>query len=110
VAALFPEDPPRFLARTPYVYCDIGTIRAELTLAEFSSVSIETVPKRSSADTAYDAVIGLCQGSPLRSEIEARNPSGLDAATAAAADAVVSRFGPGPVSAKMQAHVITAAI
>jgi len=109
VAALFPTDPPRFLARTPYVYHDLDTIRRELAEAGFSSVDAETLRFYSRATSARDAVIGLCQGSPLRNEIEARDPEGLGAATAAAASAVAARFGHGPISAQMQAHVITAA-
>lgn len=110
VAALFPEDPPRFLARTPYAYYDIGTIRGELADAGFLSIEAETVQQFSRAPSPRDAVIGLCEGSPLRNEIEARDPDRLSAATDAAASAVAARFGRGPISAKMQAHVITAAI
>ena len=108
MVALFPEDPPRFLARTPYAYCDIGIIREELTEAGFSSTMAETLRQISCAASARDAVIGLCQGTPLRSEIEARNPERLSATTDAAASAVADRFGNGVVQAKMQAHVITA--
>ena len=110
VAALFPEDPPRFLERTPYAYYDIGTIRSELAEAGFSSVAGETVRQFSRAQSAREAVIGLCEGSPLRNEIEARDPTGLAAATDTAASAVAARFGPGPITAKMQAHVITSGI
>lgn len=109
VAALFPDDPPRFLARTPYTYHDIKVIRGDLAAAGFSSVDAETVQRRSRAPSARDAVIGLCQGSPMRNEIEARDPNGLDAATDAAAIAVAARFGHGPIDAQMQAHVITSA-
>ena len=105
VAALFSEDPPRFLDRTPYAYYNIATIRNEL-----ASVAGETVRQFSRAQSAREAVIGLCEGSPLRNEIEARDPTRLAAATDTAASAVAARFGPGPITAKMQAHVITAAI
>lgn len=108
VAVCFPDDPPGFLARTPHGYHAVDTIRGELTTAGFSSVEIETVRRSSRAASPRDAVIGLCQGSPLRNEIEARDPDRLDAATDAAAIAVAARFGPGPISAQMQAHVITA--
>jgi len=109
VTALFPEDPPRFLARTPYAYYDIEIIRKELAEAGFSSTTAETLRQISCAGSAREAVIGLCQGSPLRSEIEARDPDRLGAATDAAARAVAARFGNGVVRARMQAHVITAA-
>jgi hypothetical protein len=109
VAALFPHDAPRFLARTPYAYRDIDLIRRELAAAGFSSVKAETAQRRSRAPSARDAVVGMCQGSPLRNEIEARDPHGLETATNAAARAVAVRFGHGPIDAQMQAHVITAA-
>jgi ubiquinone/menaquinone biosynthesis C-methylase UbiE len=110
MTALFPKDRPCFLARTPHGYSDIGAVRRELAEAGFSSVEVETVPQTSRADSPRHAVIGLCQGTPLRNEIEVRDPGGLEAATEAAARAVAARFGAGPISAKMQAHVITAAI
>jgi ubiquinone/menaquinone biosynthesis C-methylase UbiE len=108
VAQLFPEDPPGFLARTPYAYYDIGRIRSELADAGFSSIAAETLQQSSVAGAARDAVIGLCQGTPMRSEIEARGPDRLGAATDAAASAVATRFGNGAIRANMQAHVITA--
>jgi hypothetical protein len=64
---------------------------------------------RGRAASARDPAIGFCQGSPLRSEIEARDKSRLDEATDAAAAAVAKRLGPGPIDGKLQAHVIEAA-
>jgi hypothetical protein len=46
-APVFPQDPPRFLARTPHGYCDRDRIREELNTAGFGAVSIETVDARS---------------------------------------------------------------
>jgi len=42
VAAVFPHDPPRFLARTPHGYHDIALIREELNRAGFADIEIET--------------------------------------------------------------------
>jgi hypothetical protein len=50
--------------------------------------------------------MAYCQGTPLRNEIEARDPSGLGAATDVAAEAIAQRFGRGAVDAKIQAHVV----
>jgi ubiquinone/menaquinone biosynthesis C-methylase UbiE len=108
VAALFPADPPRFLARTPHGYHDVRVIRDELEQAGFARVEIETVEKRGRSPSPRDPAIGFCQGSPLRSEIEARDAGRLQEATAAAADALAARFGAGPIEGKIQAHVITA--
>jgi ubiquinone/menaquinone biosynthesis C-methylase UbiE len=109
VAAMFPHDPPRFLARTPHGYHDIAMIREELRRAGFSSIEIETREEVSRAPSAREAATAYCQGTPLRNEIEARNASLLQAATDRAAQAIVSRHGEGPVSGKIQAHVIMAA-
>jgi ubiquinone/menaquinone biosynthesis C-methylase UbiE len=108
LAELFPQDPPRFLARTPHGYHEVALIRSELQQAGFSVVTIETRTDQSRAPTPWDAVVGYCQGSPLRAEIEARSPGGLEAVTDHAAKAVAARHGDGAISAKLQAHVIEA--
>jgi len=107
-AAVFPDDPPRFLARTPYGYYDTDVIESDLRGAGFSNVMVETVELRSRAASHRDPAVGLCQGTPLRGEIEALAADRLDEVTDAAANALSSRFGRGPVDGKMQAHVVTA--
>jgi SAM-dependent methyltransferase len=108
VATWFPSDPPRFLPRTPYGYCEHARIAQDLAGGGFTATpQIETVARRSKAGSALDPAIGFCQGSPLRGEIEARDPAGLEAATKAAGAEVARRFGQGPVEAKMQAHIVT---
>jgi ubiquinone/menaquinone biosynthesis C-methylase UbiE len=107
LAELFPQDPPRFLARTPHGYHDLAKIRQELGESGFSDIRIETRPDQSRALSPRHAVIGFCQGSPLRAEIEARGD--LAAATDHAARSVAARHGEGEISAKIQAHVIEAA-
>jgi NADP-dependent 3-hydroxy acid dehydrogenase YdfG len=49
-----------------------------------------------------------CQGTLLRSEIEARDASLLQLATDRATEAIARRHGEGPVAGKIQAHVIVA--
>jgi SAM-dependent methyltransferase len=110
MARLFPNDPPGLLARTPYGYFDTDLIRDELTQAGFEKIAIETVNRQSAAPSARDLATGFCQGSPLRNEIEARDPDRLGEATDAATKALLSRFGAGPIVGKMRAHVITAAV
>jgi ubiquinone/menaquinone biosynthesis C-methylase UbiE len=100
MVALFPKDPPLFFPRTPHGYHSLDAIRGELTEAGFSSILAETVQKISRAASARDAVTGFCQGTPLRNEIETRDPGGLGAATDAAADAVAARFGQGQSAQK----------
>lgn len=108
VASLFPQDPPGFLARTPYAYSDPAVIGRDLAAGGFGSPVIERVPARSRAPSAMDPALGFTQGTPLRSEIEARDPARLQDATDAAAAAIARRFGAGPVDAKIQAVVVTA--
>jgi ubiquinone/menaquinone biosynthesis C-methylase UbiE len=106
VAALFPADPPQFLARTPHGHHDVAILRDTLAQAGFTRIEVDTVEKRSRAPSHRDPAIGFCQGTPLRNEI---GPNRLAEATDAAAKAIAARFGPGPIDGKIQAHVITAA-
>jgi ubiquinone/menaquinone biosynthesis C-methylase UbiE len=108
LAALFPQDPPRFLARTPHGFHDVGTIRDDLKAAGFSDVSVDTVDLRSRAPSPLEPAIAYCQGTPLRSEIEARDATGLDAATKRATEAIAQRFGRGAVDGRISAHVVSA--
>jgi SAM-dependent methyltransferase len=103
----FPEDPPRFLARTPHGYYDLAMIERDLRDGGFTSpVVVETVAARSRADSPRIPALAYCQGTPLRSEIEARDPSRLGEATEEAAAAIARRFGSARVDGKVQAHVI----
>ena len=108
LAVVFPENPPRFMERTPHGYHDRSVVERDLRLGGFTlPPEIETLALRSRARSARDAAIAFCQGSPLRDEIEALDPSRLEEATDAAAAAIVRRFGEGEVDAKMQAHVVS---
>lgn len=106
---MFPEDPPMFLARTPHGHHDRDKIERDLNLAGFTKVTCSTVAHRSRAGSARDPAIGYCQGTPLRNEIEARAAGRLTEATDVAAAAIAARFGTGPIDAKIQAHIFTAA-
>jgi len=108
LASMFPEDPPRFLARTPHGYHDRAAFERDLAAAGFTAFpDIDTVTARSKADSAKTAAFAYCQGTPLRNEIEARAPSRLAEATDLATQAIASRFGRGPVDGKTQAHMIS---
>jgi hypothetical protein len=103
---LFPDDPPSFLARVPFAYHDKARVEADLRAAGFDPVEAETVAKRSRG-AAREIAPGLCEGSPLRNEIEARAPDRLEEATKAALAALVRRHGD-PVDNVMSAHVFAA--
>jgi ubiquinone/menaquinone biosynthesis C-methylase UbiE len=108
IAALFPDDPPRFLARTPHGHFDTTIIEADLTAAGFRDIQFETVTRMSRAATPRDVAVGFCQGTPLRNEIEQRAPGRLEELTDVAATAVEARFGAGPIEGKIQAIVVEA--
>lgn len=108
LAEIYPTDPPRFLARTPHGYHDTALIRRELEEAGFTNVVIETKAEQSRASSPHIPAIAYCQGTVLRTEIEARDPGRLGAATDYAATAIADRHGSGKVAAKIQAHVIAA--
>jgi ubiquinone/menaquinone biosynthesis C-methylase UbiE len=110
LAEIFPDDPPRFLARTPHGYNDTVLIRRELEEAGFSHVTIETRAEQSRAVSARLVAVAYCQGTPLRGEIEARDAGKIEAATDHAAAALAARHGDGEVVAKIQAHVILATV
>jgi ubiquinone/menaquinone biosynthesis C-methylase UbiE len=110
LASLYPETPPLFLARTPHGYHDAARIEADLRSAGFSDVELQTVAQTSIAESPSHPAIAYCQGTPLRNEIEARGAPGLDAATERVADAMRQAHGNGPVSGKIQAHVVVARV
>lgn len=108
LADVFPNDPPRFLVRTPHGYHDTALIRAELGRADFTDIGIETREKASHAPSAREVATAYCQGTPLRNEIEARDAGLLALAMDRVAQAIAERHGDGPVSGKIQAHVVVA--
>jgi ubiquinone/menaquinone biosynthesis C-methylase UbiE len=107
VADLFPDDPPSFLSRVPFGYHDRAAIEGELRSAGFSDVSSETV-SLASCVVPEQAARGLCLGSPLRSEIEARDSARLDEAAASAARALARVPLDAEGRAPMSAHVFVA--
>jgi ubiquinone/menaquinone biosynthesis C-methylase UbiE len=107
LATVFPDDPPRFMARTPHGYFDLAAIARDLALGGFPTAAlIDTVSARSRAATPRHPAIAYCQGTPLRGEIEARDKARLGEATDVAAEAVARRFGSGSVDGKIQAHIV----
>ena len=104
VAGLFPDDPPQFLARTPFGYADPAIIEHDLLTAGFTDIELETVMLESLPSTGpEDASLGLVEGTPLRAEIEARGPDMLERAEATARAALSQDF-----PRALSAHVVTA--
>ena len=108
LAVFLSNDAPSFFRQTPYGYNDTAVIDAILRQAGFSDVHFEHIARKSQAPNAGTVALGICQGTPMRGDIEARSPAGLDAATADVEAALVDRFGPGPIEGNIQAIVFTA--
>ena len=107
--SVFPEDPPRFMARTPHGYYDVATIQRDLRNGGFvTAPRVDTIAARSIAESARFPALAYCQGTPLRNEIEARDKSLLGQATEVAENAIARRFGRGKIDGKIQAHIVAA--
>lgn len=108
LVGLFPDDPPRFLARTPHGYWDVDEIASDLREGGFAAdASVETMAARSKAADPSIPAIAYCQGTPLRDEIESRDVKILNYATEVATAAVSERFGAGAVDGKIQGHIFS---
>ncbi|MEO8016731.1 MAG: class I SAM-dependent methyltransferase [Pseudomonadota bacterium] len=108
LAGMFPDNPPRFMARVPHGYHDRPTIERDLAQAGFANnPEIQVVTARSRAATPRIPAMAYCQGTPLRSEIEARSVDRLREATDVASAAIATRFGQHVVDGRIQALVIT---
>ncbi len=109
VAGLWPDDPPDFLARTPHGYHDQMTIHSELERAGLSvPATFDTIESRSRAQSFEIPAIAYCQGTPLRNEIDARDPARLLEATEVAAAAVRDRFGTSDLDSRIRGFVVSA--
>lgn len=108
LAALYPSDPPSFMARTPHGHYDLAVIARDLKLAGFNAPpQFTTRAARSHAASARVAAVAYCQGTPVRAEIEARDSTGLSQATDAAEKALIQRFGTGAIDGKIQGFVVS---
>jgi ubiquinone/menaquinone biosynthesis C-methylase UbiE len=108
LAEVFPDDPPLFMARTPHGYHDPDLIRSDLQSAGFRDITIEALEHVSRASSPREPAVAYCQGTPLRSEIEARGAPGLEVVTDRAEEALAQRFGSGAVEGRIRALVISA--
>ncbi|MDP3197057.1 class I SAM-dependent methyltransferase [Tabrizicola sp.] len=108
LADRFPDDPPLFLRRTPYGHSDIDVTRQQLAEAGFASVEADIVSFANSCPSPRDAANGQCHGSPVRGEIEARDPNGIAGAAEAMTAFLAERFGPGRIDSTMRAIIFTA--
>jgi hypothetical protein len=84
------------------------SIERDLRQSGFGSVSWEEVSQRSRAASAREAALGICEGTPLRHEILARDPRRLGEVVEAATRALRSELGEGAIDGEMRAFVFTA--
>jgi ubiquinone/menaquinone biosynthesis C-methylase UbiE len=108
LAVIFPADPPRFIARTPHGHYARPPLEQALREAGFETVAFEAIEDVSRAPSPREAAVGYCQGTPVRGEIEARDPSGLEEVTARVEEALALRYGSGPIEGRIQATLVTA--
>jgi SAM-dependent methyltransferase len=108
VASMFPGDPPSFLARTPYGYSDRAAIQRDLSVGGFlaSQAQVTTIAERSRADSGNIPAIAFCLGTPLKNEIEARDPTRVATAVDVSTQALVARFGDVGLDSTMQACIV----
>lgn len=105
---IWPDDPPRFLSRTPFGYCDPDRIAADIEAAGYASHHVTRVDLESRTAKPGDFPHAQCFGSPLRLEIEARGNPPPDEVEQILTKAFEQRFGPGPIIGRMSAHVVEA--
>jgi len=107
VAAMFPGDPPSFLSRTPYGYSDRSVIQRDLSAGGFlAHAQLTTIAKRSRADSGNIPAIAFCLGTPLKNEIEARDPTRVATAVDVSTQALVARFGDVGLDSRMRACIV----
>jgi SAM-dependent methyltransferase len=92
--AAAPQHPVQFLRRTPYGYFDADLIRDHLRAAGYGSITVDTLTGISES-TPLETATAVCQGTPLRMELQAHPTLGVDAATALATQALRDEYGEG---------------
>jgi SAM-dependent methyltransferase len=102
----YPQHQSWFMERTPHGYSDPAVIRADLAAAGFPDCRIETLALRGPVASPEALATGFCQGTPMRTEIEALDPGGLPQATAAVAAAIAAQYGSGAFEAQLSALVV----
>jgi SAM-dependent methyltransferase len=107
MAQIFPADPPRFL-KVPFSYHDLSTIVHDLQTAGFGAIDVTVQPRASTAPDPRHVAMGLVAGSPLANQITERGSPDLEEVATAVEASLSGRFGPGPISAPMQAFQISA--
>lgn len=107
LAALFPDNPPRFL-EVPYGYYDLYEIKNSLLSAGFGNINISVQPRTSEAASARDVALAFIAGSPLATHLADMGPPSESEVLESVERAVAGEFGASPSRAPMEAFQITA--
>lgn len=107
ITEYLPDNPPDFF-NVPYGYYEIDVIKQLLFEAGFADIEISVLPGISAAYEARDVAMGYVMGTPVRLQIEQRDPESLSKIVDAVEHAVGEEFGYKSIKAKMQAIVFTA--
>lgn len=107
IVSFFPEDPPGFY-KVPFGFSDTEAIKSLLEGSGFVDVHVNIVPLLAEAQSAKHAATGLVRGGPVLTMIQERGGVEPDLIVAALAERLAAAFGDHPLSAPMQAKVVTA--
>lgn len=108
VTALFPDDPPTFLAKVPYGWSDRAEIERIARAGGFTRIAAHTVQLPSTAPSSEVAARALIDGTPLAVALQERGVTDTTPIRQATARALAERFGERPCRAPMRAIVVTA--
>ncbi len=108
IAPLFDGKAPDFMTRIPHGYHNPAQIESHLHAAGFERVTFVPRDEIARVPSARHLALAICQGTPLRREIEARTTLSLDDVTAFAERRLGELLGTGPVEGRMRALVVTA--
>ncbi|HEX3759925.1 MAG TPA: methyltransferase domain-containing protein [Kofleriaceae bacterium] len=108
LGAVFPNDPPLYLARAPFGDGDPDLLTDLLVGGGFQDVVVDVVEKAASSPRAHDLAMGLIEGYPLIDELQLRDESRVPVAVNAVARAIRLQFGDAPVRGRITALVASA--
>jgi len=108
INAMFPDNPSSFMQRLPHGYFDRDVIRADVASAGLRVDTLGPLTAVGHAASARQVAEGFCLGTPVRAEIEARDPDRLADVVDAVERAVAGELGDGPVHTELAAILVTA--
>jgi SAM-dependent methyltransferase len=104
--AVFPADPPTFVAAVPHGYADPDRIRADLAEAGYPDVELERLVLTGTAGSAESLARGFCTGTPLRAQLAERGD--LADTVEMVAAVMTAELGEGEVTGEMAAYLVDA--